>query len=65
MREVALTLKKETQFDVVFLSLQYLNEVTDVNRVAQQFARKLVLVSLAVVDGSISLVLHLVVKLYL
>jgi len=41
MREVALTLKKETQFDVVFLSLQYLNEVTDVNLVAQQFARKL------------------------
>ncbi|OQY56277.1 MAG: hypothetical protein DRR08_02540 [Candidatus Parabeggiatoa sp. nov. 2] len=41
MREVALTLKRETQFDVIILSLQYLSEVTDVNRVAQRIALKL------------------------
>ncbi|MEN8218979.1 MAG: AAA-like domain-containing protein [Pseudomonadota bacterium] len=42
MREVFLTLEQETQFDVVILSLQFLTEVTDSNRVAQLIARKLI-----------------------
>jgi hypothetical protein len=42
MREVVLTLKQESQFDVVFLSLQYLQDVEDVNRVAKLIARKLI-----------------------
>jgi hypothetical protein len=41
MQEVFSRLKQESQFDVVILSLQFLYEVTDVNRVAQLFARKL------------------------
>jgi len=41
MREVVLTLRQESQFDVVILSLQYLSEVTDVNRVAQLIAQEL------------------------
>jgi len=35
MREVFLKLQQETQFDVVILGLQFLDGVTDVNRVAQ------------------------------
>ncbi len=42
MQNVFLTLQQETEFDVVMLSLQYLDEVTDVNRVAQLIARKLI-----------------------
>ncbi len=42
MREVFLTLAAETDFDVVILSLQFLSEVTDSNRVAQLIARKLI-----------------------
>jgi len=41
MREVFFKLQQDTQFDVVILSLQFLYEVTDVNRVAQLIARKL------------------------
>ena len=41
MREVFLKLQQETQFDVVILGLQFLDGVTDVNRVAQLFAREL------------------------
>jgi len=42
MQEVFSKLKLDTQFDVVILSLQYLDEVSDVNRVAQLIARKLI-----------------------
>jgi hypothetical protein len=38
MREVVLTLKQDSQFDVVILSLQHLSMTTDVNRVAQLIA---------------------------
>jgi hypothetical protein len=41
MREAVLTLKRETLFDVVILSLQFLEEVTDVNRVAKDLAQEL------------------------
>jgi hypothetical protein len=41
MREVVLTLQQESQFDVVILRLQYLSELTDVNRVAQLIAQEL------------------------
>jgi hypothetical protein len=41
MREVALTLKRETQFDVVILSLQHLDDVTDVDQVVQTIAQEL------------------------
>jgi hypothetical protein len=41
MAEVFSTLKQETQFDVVILSLQYLHEITDVNQVAQLIVREL------------------------
>ena len=42
MQEVALYLQQDNQFEVIFLSLQFLQTVTDVNRVAQLIARKLV-----------------------
>ncbi|HIE02168.1 MAG TPA: hypothetical protein EYP59_18095 [Thiotrichaceae bacterium] len=42
MQDVFLTLQEDTAFDVVMLSLQYLDNVTDVNRVAQLIARKLI-----------------------
>ncbi len=41
MQEVFFRLKQDTQFDVIILSLQFLYEVTDVNRVAQLIAQKL------------------------
>ena len=41
MREAALVLQKETQFDVVILSLQHLDDVTDVNQIAQLIAQEL------------------------
>jgi len=41
MREVVLVLNKNTDFNVVILSLQHLAEVTDVNRVAQLIAQEL------------------------
>ncbi|MEN8216730.1 MAG: AAA-like domain-containing protein, partial [Pseudomonadota bacterium] len=41
MQEVVSTIKQDTQFDVVYLSLQFLYEVTDSNRVAKQIAHKL------------------------
>jgi len=41
MREVFLTLARENDFDVVILSLQFLSEVKDSNRVVQLIARKL------------------------
>ena len=41
MREVFFKLQQDSQFDVVILSLQFLYEVTDVNRVAQLIAREL------------------------
>ncbi|MEK8021456.1 MAG: AAA-like domain-containing protein [Candidatus Parabeggiatoa sp.] len=41
MREVFLTLAQEKDFDVVILSLQFLSEVTDSNRVAQLIAQEL------------------------
>ncbi len=42
MQKVFFKLQQNTKFDVVILSLQFLYEVTDVNRVAQLIARKLV-----------------------
>jgi hypothetical protein len=42
MREVVLTLERETEFDVVILSLQFLAGVTDVDRVVQLIAEKLI-----------------------
>ncbi|TGO03235.1 hypothetical protein PN36_10655 [Candidatus Thiomargarita nelsonii] len=42
MQEVVFSIQQESQFDVVILSLQYLSDVTDVNRVAQLIARKLI-----------------------
>ena len=42
MREVFFKLQQDTQFDVVILSLQFLYEVTDVNRVAQLIAQQLI-----------------------
>ncbi|MDM8561239.1 AAA-like domain-containing protein [Candidatus Parabeggiatoa sp. HSG14] len=42
MREVFLKLTRDTEFDVVILSLQHLQEIEDVNRVAQLIARKLI-----------------------
>jgi len=42
MQEVFFKLQQDTQFDVVILSVQFLYEVTDINRVAQLIARKLV-----------------------
>ena len=41
MQEVLFTLQQETPFDVVMLSLQYLSNATDVNRVAQLIAQEL------------------------
>jgi hypothetical protein len=41
MREVVLTLERETEFDVVILSLQFLAGVTESDRVAQLIAREL------------------------
>jgi len=41
MREVVLTLRQESLFDVVILPLQHLSHVTDVNRVAQVLGREL------------------------
>jgi hypothetical protein len=41
MREAFLTLQQDSQFDVVILSLQFLYEVTDVDRVGQLIAREL------------------------
>jgi hypothetical protein len=41
MREAALALKRETQFDVVILSLQFLEGETDVDQVAQLIAQEL------------------------
>jgi len=42
MREAFLKLQQEKQFDVVILSLQFLCNVTDVDRVAQLIARELI-----------------------
>jgi hypothetical protein len=42
MREVVLTLKQESQFDVVILPLQHLSNLTDVNHVAQVLGKKLI-----------------------
>jgi len=42
MREVVLTLRQESQFDVVILPLQHLSDFTDVNQVAQVLSRKLI-----------------------
>jgi len=41
MQEVVLALQQDSQFDVIFLSLQFLQNVTDVNRVVQRIAQKL------------------------
>jgi hypothetical protein len=41
MQEVVSRIEQDTQFDVVYLSLQFLYEVTDSNRVAKQIAHKL------------------------
>jgi len=41
MQEVFFKIQQDTPFDVVILSLQFLYEVTDVNRVAQFIAREL------------------------
>jgi hypothetical protein len=41
MQEVVFSLRQESQFDVVIISLQYLSNVTDVNRVAQFIAMEL------------------------
>jgi len=41
MQEVVFRIREENQFDVVILSLQYLSELTDVNRVAQLIAQEL------------------------
>ncbi len=42
MREVVLTLKQKTQFDVLILPLQHLSNVTDVNRVAEVLGEELI-----------------------
>jgi len=42
MQEVVSTIEQDDQFDVVYLSLQFLYEVTDSNRVARLIARKLI-----------------------
>jgi hypothetical protein len=42
MREVVLTLERETEFDVVILSLQFLAGVTDVDRRGKLIARELI-----------------------
>jgi len=42
MQEVVSSIEQDDQFDVVFLSLQFLYEVTDSNRVAKQIAHKLI-----------------------
>jgi hypothetical protein len=42
MREVVLTLKQESEFDVLILSMQYLQNVEDVNRVVQRLAQELI-----------------------
>ena len=41
MQEVLFTLQQETPFDVVYLPLQHLSNVTDINRVAQILGQKL------------------------
>jgi len=41
MREVVFSLQQDTQFDVVFLGLQFLDKESDVNIVAQRFAQEL------------------------
>ncbi|MCP4698573.1 MAG: hypothetical protein GY862_17240 [Gammaproteobacteria bacterium] len=41
MREVFFKLRQDTGFDVVILSVQFLDKVTDVNRAVQQISRKL------------------------
>ncbi|MEN8219672.1 MAG: AAA-like domain-containing protein [Pseudomonadota bacterium] len=41
MQEVVFSLRQESQFEVVIISLQYLSNVTDVNRVAQFIAMEL------------------------
>ncbi|MEN8215473.1 MAG: AAA-like domain-containing protein [Pseudomonadota bacterium] len=41
MQEVVSTIEQDTQFDVVFLSLQFLYEENDVDAVAQLFAQEL------------------------
>jgi hypothetical protein len=41
MQEVLYRLEQETQFDVVFIGLQSLEEITDINQIAQLIARKL------------------------
>ncbi len=41
MQEVVSNIEQDAQFDVVFLSLQFLYEVTDSNRVAKQIAHQL------------------------
>ena len=42
MQEVALSLQQDCRFDTVYLSLQFLYGVTDLNRVAQLFAQELI-----------------------
>ncbi|MEN8220979.1 MAG: AAA-like domain-containing protein [Pseudomonadota bacterium] len=42
MQEVVETIEQDDQFDVVFLSLQFLYEENDADIVAQLFARKLI-----------------------
>jgi hypothetical protein len=42
MQEAASVLRQDPQFNVVLLSLQFLNEVTDINRIAQFIARELI-----------------------
>jgi Cdc6-like AAA superfamily ATPase len=42
MQQVLLKLKKETEFDVVMLSLPHLSHLTDVNRVVQILSRELI-----------------------
>jgi len=42
MQEVVLALQQDSQFDVIFLSLQFIQNVTDVNRVAQLIAWELI-----------------------
>ena len=42
MREVFFKLKKDSQFDVVIMPLQYPSSLTDVNRIAQLIAQELI-----------------------
>ena len=42
MQNVCLRLEEEAQFDVVILSLQFLSQITDSNRVAQVIAQELI-----------------------